>query len=115
AFGHLSVPLPHRGTERGIQLAQAVAIDLHGTRQRGALYRGTERHFLELDFTGALQVAEIFRRVAVDLECGEERDIEVARSEAERRAFVMPEDRHDVVRAHRLLRAAHSGGTVVIS
>ena len=46
---------------------------------------------------------------------GQERHIEVARSEAERRAVILAQDADDIVRAELLARAQHALGAVVVS
>ena len=62
----------------------------------------------------ALQRAEVFLRVLVDGQRGEERREEIARREAEGAAVVGAVDLHEVVGADGFLRAPHAGGAVVV-
>ena len=87
-FRDLPVPLHTAGRRPGLSRA-ALALDLERALERARCGLRGQLHFLELHFVRALQVAEVLFRVAVDLERREERDVEIAGGEAERRALVV--------------------------
>ncbi len=114
AARHVPRAAPYRRQQRRIETAQLIAIQLE---HRGEPARRHERRHFE-DQAGVGRVAadraEVFLRIAVDLQRREERDVEVARGEAERAAVVLAHDRDDVAGAELLLRPLHAAGTVVV-
>ena len=112
--GHALLAVPHRAQQRRVQRAQLVGVDLQGALEGRHGHVGRHLHLLEPGLALLLQRTEVLLGIAIDVERGEERDVEIARREAERAAVVAAHDPGDVVGAERLLGAAHAGGAVVV-
>ena len=110
----MTLTVPHRRQERGIQRLEFLLINLQCVRERGELHVRRHHELLEFQGVARLDVAEILLRVVVDLERREERAVEIARGESEGAALVVADDGDDVVRAKRFLRAAHALGAVIV-
>ena len=111
---HALPPVPHRVGQGRVERTQLLRLDPERALECRHGDVGRQLHLLELDRALPLQRAEVFLGVAVDLESREERDVEVARCEAEGAAVVAAHDPDDVVGAEGLLGAAHAGGAVVV-
>ena len=113
-LGHALLAVPHRTQQRRVQRPQPLSVDLQGALQRRHGHVGRHLHLLEPGFALLLQRTEVLLGIAIDVERREERDIEIARCEAEGAAAVAAHDPDDVVGAERLLGVAHAGGAVVV-
>ncbi len=113
-LGHALLAVPHRTQQRRVQRSQLLSVDLQGTLQRRHGHVGRQLHLLEPGFALPLQRTEVLLGITVDVERREERDIEIARCEAEGAAAVAAHDLDDVVGAERLFGVAHARGAVVV-
>src|SRR5205823_10300817 len=90
--GHALLAVPHRAQQRRVQRAQLVGVDSQRALERRHGHVGRHLHLLEPGLALPLQRTEVLLGIAIDVERGEERDVEIARREAER-AAVRSEER----------------------
>ena len=114
ALRHAPAAFPAGRQQRGVQAAQFLAAHVQGVGERAHGHEARHAHFAEARLGLAVDGTEVPFGVAVDGERGEERNVVVARGEAERRAVVATHDADDVIRAQLLLGAPHALGAVVV-